>query len=220
MKSMLHQLANAGWATAPHFLVEDEIQHLQTVWQKNRHHAAPARISKNKVHSPQIRGDSILWLDQVVACESPATGLSSKPLNNLNSRLDQLRRTASEELFLNLHDYEAHFACYPPGAGYQAHYDQPLPINQSQSRQHGQRQGLRLLSLVIYLNSNWQPEHGGQLVIWADEAKSNRLAQIEPRAGTLVIFRSDQIFHEVLTAQAERLSITGWFRREQPMGVS
>ena len=38
-----------------------------------------------------------------------------------------------------------------------------------------------------------------------------------PEGGTLVCFLSDRFHHEVLPARRERLSITGWFTRSQPM---
>jgi SM-20-related protein len=39
---------------------------------------------------------------------------------------------------------------------------------------------------------------------------SDRTKDFLPMAGRLVIFRSDEIEHEVLPATRERLSITGW----------
>jgi SM-20-related protein len=38
-----------------------------------------------------------------------------------------------------------------------------------------------------------------------------------PEGGTLVCFLSDRFHHEVLPARRERLSVTGWFTRSQPM---
>ena len=46
--------------------------------------------------------------------------------------------------------------------------------------------------------------------LYLDEQNS---LDVQPMAGRLVLFRSAQLFHEVLPAQRERLSLTGWLRR-------
>jgi SM-20-related protein len=38
---------------------------------------------------------------------------------------------------------------------------------------------------------------------------------VAPRAGTLVCFLSERIPHEVLAAHVDRISIAGWFRRNE-----
>ncbi|HEY8085443.1 MAG TPA: 2OG-Fe(II) oxygenase [Methylophilaceae bacterium] len=35
---------------------------------------------------------------------------------------------------------------------------------------------------------------------------------ISPQGGTLVVFFSDQFWHEVLPAKRDRFSIAGWFK--------
>ena len=40
-----------------------------------------------------------------------------------------------------------------------------------------------------------------------------RVHDVAPTAGTLVVFLSGDVPHEVLAAGRERLSLTGWFRR-------
>ena len=70
----------------------------------------------------------------------------------------------------------------------------------------------RLLSVVLYLNDNWQSEWGGRLRIWPEADATCVATEVEPRAGTLVAFLSEKIPHEVLAATRERYSIAGWFR--------
>jgi SM-20-related protein len=195
MMSMLDQLTDQAWALLPEFLDKGETQRLIELWQTHHAQARPATISVQKSHVPEIRGDLILWLPQAfMPVEDPFL-----------LQLQQLRRQLSEGLYLNLHDFEAHFAFYPPGAGYDAHFDQP--------RVRGELKGRRLLSMVVYLNPDWQPGDGGELILWADSGMSKVLQSIAPVAGQAVLFRSDQIFHQVRAAKAPRLSIAIWFRR-------
>lgn len=194
------RLATDDWTLIRDFLSTEEVRALQTYWEKSATAARPARVSANVSLNTEIRGDQILWLNEN---EDPA-------VDALFVRLHQLRRELSEALFLNLHDFEAHLACYPPGARYQAHIDQP--------RKNGQAEGRRLISLVLYLNSNWRPEDGGELILWAEDGQSER-ARIAPVAGTAALFRSDTVLHEVSEAHAPRLSIAVWFRRSPTTGI-
>jgi SM-20-related protein len=43
--------------------------------------------------------------------------------------------------------------------------------------------------------------------------EDERVYDVAPQAGTLMVFMSAQWPHEVLPATRDRLSITGWFRR-------
>lgn len=191
MKSMLEELSVQGWSQCADFLDNSEVERLRTVWAKTKESAHPATVYKARVPDAHIRGDSILWLDEA--------GLTAE--DPLLVKMQQLMSLASDTLFLSLREMESHFACYPPGAGYQAHFDQ------------ARGSSARILSLVIYLNPNWEPDHGGELVLWEDEDRSSVKARIQPTAGRLAMFRSDSIFHEVTEAKAPRLSIAMWFRR-------
>ncbi|MNJ01133.1 hypothetical protein D3C73_1606640 [compost metagenome] len=67
-----------------------------------------------------------------------------------------------------------------------------------------------MVSAVVYLNDGWLPEHGGQLRMYLD---NDRVYDVEPVGGCLVVFLSGEVPHEVLPATRDRLSLTGWFRR-------
>jgi SM-20-related protein len=95
---------------------------------------------------------------------------------------------------LSLKDVEVHMTVYPAGSFYKRHLDQ---FKQDDHRK---------LSVICYLNNDWKEEHGGQLRMYLND----RSIDVLPTAGRLVIFRSDQIEHEVLPATRPRLSITGW----------
>lgn len=201
MKSMPEKLATEDWALLPDFLVPAEIAALQAYWSANESRALLAKVSANATLNPEIRGDRILWLN----------GGDAPAVDALFARLHQLRIELNRELFLNLHDFEAHLAFYPPGSRYQAHYDQP--------RKRGEPEGRRLISMVIYLNSHWREGDGGELILWADEQTREALVRIEPLAGRAALFRSADVFHEVALARAPRLSITVWFRRLPTTGL-
>lgn len=110
------------------------------------------------------------------------------------NRLDELVSFLNQALFLSLKDVEAHMTVYPAGSFYKRHLDQ---FKQDDHRK---------LSVICYLNNDWKEEHGGQLRMYL----LDRSLDLLPTAGRLVIFRSDQIEHEVLPATRSRLSITGW----------
>jgi SM-20-related protein len=148
----------------------------------------PAKIGANlrEQQKADIRSDEICWLEMDSSSEL------ATQLNGIKSQLNQ-------DFFLGLKDIECHFARYGSGAAYEEHLDQS---QFSASKQ-------RVISLVLYLNNNWVPAHGGQLQIRQD----NQLVQIEPLFGRLVLMRSDCVPHAVLPSNHERWSLTGWYHR-------
>jgi len=57
------------------------------------------------------------------------------------------------------------------------------------------------------------PAGGGELVLYPAECPEGIL--VAPRGGTLAVFLSEEIPHEVLPTRAPRHSIAGWFRRNR-----
>ncbi|MCU0749410.1 MAG: 2OG-Fe(II) oxygenase [Akkermansiaceae bacterium] len=140
-----------------------------------------------------IRGDQILWLPPGGATADQKTWLA---------RLECFRLAINQQLFLGLFEYEGHFAVYPVGSFYKAHLDQHA----------GARD--RILTVILYLNADWQPGDGGELKLWTTpQGREGNYQLIEPRMGTIVCFMSDEFWHEVLPTNKERMSITGWFRK-------
>ncbi len=140
------------------------------------------------IPSLAIRGDSIRWLEsgQSVACDQYL------------EMMETLRLALNRGLYLGLVDYESHFASYAPGTGYLKHLDRFRDDDR------------RTVSVVIYLNQDWLPEHGGALRLHPEDAETQ---DISPVASRLVVFLSGALLHEVLPASRERLSLAGWFRR-------
>jgi Rps23 Pro-64 3,4-dihydroxylase Tpa1-like proline 4-hydroxylase len=66
----------------------------------------------------------------------------------------------------------------------------------------------RKYSMISYLNSNWLPSDGGELLI----QQENFNQKITPIQGKTVFFKSDELLHEVLVTQNTRMSITGWLK--------
>lgn len=158
-----------------------------------------------------VRGDRIIWLDP-----SASEPDWRAPVNWYFAWLESLRVGLNRSLFLGLFDVEAHLAWYPPGARYRVHVDAFRP-------QTAPRPGPdpnRRLSLILYLNADWQPGDGGELVLYAPSADeddpldtaSGVVAIVPPRLGTLVVFLSDEFPHEVQPTVTHRMSIAGWFR--------
>ena len=134
----------------------------------------------------EIRGDATLWLDDARCGEAASAYLAT---------LDTLRVELNHRLFLGLDEVEAHYAAYPPGAGYTRHRD----------RFHDD--DARVLSLVTYLNPDWRDDDGGALRLHRDDG----VVDIVPRSGSVCFLSEHE--HEVLPARRERFSIAAWFRR-------
>jgi SM-20-related protein len=133
-----------------------------------------------------IRGDFTCWLREHLRA----------PERELLLRLEDLRLELNRDAFLGLFELELHYAKYPPGAGYSRHVDQPRGSAQ------------RKVSLVLYLNSQWQAADGGALRLY----RGDEIIELEPLEGRLVCFLTADREHEVLAARRERLSVSGWFR--------
>lgn len=139
-----------------------------------------------------IRQDRVLWIDP--------NELSPERYGYLRV-LEKLRLEINQRFFLGLFDFEGHFAIYPEGAFYKAHLD----------RHAGSKD--RIVTVILYLNEDWQPGDGGELKIWTSpEGREGPFELVEPRLGTMVCFLSGDFWHEVLPAKKTRMSITGWFR--------
>lgn len=126
--------------------------------------------------------------------------------------LDKAHKNTDEDLFFDLMDcfvcylnetcytgitgYEFHYALYEEGSFYKKHLDQ-FRSNDS-----------RKFSMIMYLNSEWQPSDGGELCIY----HAHGAEHIAPTSGKTVFFKSSELEHEVLVSHKPRMSITGWLK--------
>jgi SM-20-related protein len=140
----------------------------------------------------EIRSDEVLWMDP--------TALS--PLQVVFwEKIEELKQVLNRRCFLGLKSFEGHFARYPVGSFYKRHLDQFHAVPH------------RIVTVILYLNDSWTEADGGQLrMYFPQEDGSERLEDVLPVGGRLVVFLSEEIPHEVMPTQKERISITGWLR--------
>jgi SM-20-related protein len=114
----------------------------------------PARIGNDgsSQRREDIRGDSTCWV------APPLHAAEEKLLH----ALEQVRLELNSAGQLGLFELELHYAWYPPGSGYVRHVDQPRGRTQ------------RRVSLVLYLNEEWQPVAGGVLRIFDARYRADR----------------------------------------------
>jgi SM-20-related protein len=62
--------------------------------------------------------------------------------------------------------------------------------------------------MISYLNNNWQPNDGGELMIY----KESSIQKITPNEGKTILFKSNEMPHEVLLTNQPRMSVTGWLK--------
>lgn len=135
-----------------------------------------------------VRGDHILWFDPLAL---------SAPQQRYWRAMEQLRVALNHSHLLGLDTFEAHYAHYPAGRGYARHRDVFADDD------------ARIISCSLYLNPAWAAADGGALRLYTEATAHDIL----PTAGTLVLFSSRSLEHEVLPARRDRYSVTGWFRR-------
>jgi SM-20-related protein len=162
------------------------LEHLAHIDEEAFYRAAVGR-GEDQVQNRFVRRDKITWIE------------NDDPLAKtwLNWTAD-LQQYLNRQLLLGLFSFESHFACYQPGDFYQKHMD----------AFHGQSN--RVLSLVVYLNRDWAPNQGGELVIYDED--DQELIKVTPGFGTIVAFLSEEFPHEVLKSERSRFSVAGWFR--------
>ncbi len=140
----------------------------------------------------EIRSDEVLWMD--------STALS--PLQAIFwEKVTEVQQVLNRRCFLGLKSFEGHFARYPIGSFYKRHLDQFHAVPH------------RIVTVILYLNESWTEADGGQLrMYFPQEDGSERVKDVLPLGGRLVVFLSEEIPHEVLPTQKDRISITGWLR--------
>ncbi len=149
-----------------------------------------AGIGNEKVMDTKqkMRGDKIYWMDK-----SHDNVFEQQFLNLIEEFIDRLNSTC----YTGINGYEFHYAVYGQGSGYKRHKDQ------------FKNDSNRKFSLINYLNNNWAEEDGGQLMVYQNGTPQ----KIQPQSQTAVFFKSDEMEHEVITANRSRMSITGWLKQ-------
>lgn len=199
--AVIAQIAEQGYGVVPAFLDSTIASALleESRGRRERGELRAASVGRGEgrqVHS-EIRSDHIHWVDPAQPSEAERAYLEV---------METLRLGLNRAFYLGLFDFEAHLACYPPGAGYRAHLD---CHRDSDARQ---------VSAIVYLNPDWRVEDGGLLRLYTDRESGVKgpFTDVLPEFGTLALFLSADYWHEVLPARRERYSVTGWFRKRTP----
>lgn len=187
--SLFDKLAEQDYVVIDDFLEDQLIEQIISFFAikeaENVFHKAAIGSSGNVKIINEVRGDYTFWLDKNRDAE----------LSDLFDVLDQVKYWINRMCFLSLSDYEFHLAHYPTGSFYKRHLDQFSERNN------------RMISLIIYLNKDWKNGDGGELRIYP---QGNNSSDIQPLFNRCILFRSDTLEHEVLTANKDRRSVTGW----------
>lgn len=195
--SLAETLAETGLAIShglfPESLRRDLEAEARHAWADGAYRRAGVGRGVQRRVRPEIRSDHVLWLDPEHLTAAQSAYFET---------MEALRVAIHRSLFLPVHELEAHFTLYPPGAFYVRHLDQfPQAAH-------------RLVSCLLYLNRDWRAEDGGQLRLYQPSLEGGETSiDVLPADGTFVCFLSDRLEHEVLPTQRPRLSLTGWFRR-------
>lgn len=197
VKSFIDQLDICGWAVMTDFSGRENASRLmeecREAFENGDFHQAGVGRGAERVIREDIRRDRVMWLQP---------GELSHEQTHYLDWLETLRLALNQRFFLGLFGFEGHFAIYPVGAFYKPHLDR-----------HAGTQD-RIVTVILYLNPDWQPGDGGELRLWTTPGdQDGAFDLIEPRMGTLVMFMAGDHWHEVLPALKTRMSITGWFRQ-------
>lgn len=140
------------------------------------------------LHNTAVRSDAIYWLDKK----------HNNPHENaFFLRIEDFIRYLNDSCYTGITDYEFHYTLYEPGAFYVRHLDR---FKNNPGRE---------FSMISYLNENWKESDGGELLIHQEHHDE----KITPTQGKTVFFKSNELEHQVLPTQADRLSVTGWLKR-------
>lgn len=163
------------------------------LWKTGRFQSGEIGRSANG-KQPEIRGDAICWVQ-------PGSKLAQ---TEFFLWMAQFRQVLNTRFNLGVRNQEFHFARYPEGKGYKKHIDQHRGRN------------FRKISIVLYLNPEWNPADGGELCLYEPYHPEVEMQRFAPLGGRLAVFVSGMIPHEVLPCRATRWSVAGWLRTDEP----
>lgn len=195
-EEVINDLMTQKYSVVDDFFSPEEIQTLRnsllSKYEEDQFKKAAIGSKTNELIVRSIRGDFILWMDEKAQEEAEKLFFS---------RINEFANYLNKTCFLGILHKEFHYALYPEGTFYKRHLD---------TFQNDDR---RKLSIALYLNRpNWQPEDGGALAIYLQDGEQEKTIEISPIQGRMVIFESQELEHEVKTANQNRLSITGWLK--------
>lgn len=105
---------------------------------------------------------------------------------------------------------ELQYGYYPNGGWYHRHVDSG-PMGMTHPALGPGKLLKRACSFVLYLNQGWTAADAGYLRVYDSRALDAAYQDVPPTAATLVIFKSDEVMHEVMPTSSERFCVIGWF---------
>lgn len=146
------------------------------------------------------------------AAASAITAALPQPLRTLFRLLDELRLALAHVTGRPLLDSaEIQLLQYKAGASYRRHLDDSTNVSIGAAGSSVRRS----ISLLIYLTSDdWQPSDGGALRCYVGD---NKAVDVLPQAGSLVLFDSARVAHEVLRTARPRMCIAAWLQERRTM---
>lgn len=155
----------------------------------------PARVGHAGITrvDPTVRSDRVLFL-------RPGDTVPDG-LHRLFAWFAALGRALSAATGDELSGFEVQVACYPADGG---HYTRHLDADVFRSR--------RRYTALYYPEPGRRVEHGGALRLYTNAGAR----EVIPGNDRAVVFRADEVFHEVLPAFRERWAVTAWFLVPEP----
>ena len=183
----MDELSVNDYVIIDNFLDQRVLNTIQSFFQTHLDHFSKAGIGALGDHMirQDIRGDYTYWLDRKRDLE----------LTAIWGLIDETIHIYNRYCYLGLSGHEFHLTHYPKGGHYDKHVDQFNNRNN------------RTISMVIYLNKNWQKGDGGELEIFLNDGSS---LLVEPLEARCVMFKSAVVPHAVLASLKPRFSLTGW----------
>ena len=174
-----------------HFLNNDLSNHLKinllALYKQKLLLSAGVGNADKLIHIANVRGDAIYWLDKKH---------DNKYENEFFAQIEDFIRYLNISCYAGITDYEFHYSLYEIGSFYKKHVDQ------------FQNNSDRKYSMISYLNADWIEKDGGELMI--HQVDNNQ--KISPIQGKTVFFKSNELVHEVLVTNQQRMSVTGWLK--------
>lgn len=191
IKAINSCLELGSWYAQENFVRDDICQSIfdEYSYKDKSKSFSAACIGRNstKVIDSSIRKSSISWVEDT----------DFQGIREFNLILNEMMLSLNQYFFLSLKHFESQVAYYTKNDFYKTHLDQ---FSQNARRQ---------VTCILYLNDC---PSGGELILYKKGSKDIIDKIIRPKRGTLVVFFSGHIYHEVRTVETPRLSLTTWFR--------
>lgn len=222
-------LRQHGWVVCDNFIPLDLVRRIRIEAGLFKEHYEQSEIWVGKradvgahLSVPSVRGDKVLWMcgahnapegvsrsvktkGEIEPCKLEIKAQSAiknfiglkELVHTVDNFIDHLKPNVAN-LSGIYERSDAMLAIYPgAGSRFARHIDN--------TTNDGRR-----ITVLVYLNPNWQKELGGAVRLSALDSPENAI-DVYPESGRLLIFYSSKIPHEVLPTFGERHAITIWY---------